>query len=131
LATEEPKQDGNDSFWSKLGDELVIDYRKDYESLIKSDAVNINGTTYKFNPIKGKDILQFKKLDSESFKIEDKDGQDWYNNVKARACMIIQDMNEEKFDDGDYNVLENITTAWSSRQVRGFHHAKQSVSNVV
>ena len=119
------------AYWDRLGKEITSNYKKDLEDLMKSDTLEHNGTTYKFVPVKGKDIIKFKKLDTESFKITDKDGEEFYKNVRDRACMIIEGMTPEQFDNGDYVIIENLTTAWSSRAIRGFHRAKQSVPGVL
>ena len=109
------------AFYVRMGKELTTDFTKDMEAAMKTDTIEKNGESYKFNPIKGKDIIRFKKLDIDSFKITDKDGEDFYNNVRDRACIVIQDMTPDKFDNGDYVVLENLTMAWSTRAIRGFH----------
>jgi len=136
LTLEEPKEESKvdpetTAFWDRLGKELTSNYKKDLENLMKNDTLQHNGTTYKFLPVKGKDIIKFKKLDSESFKIEDKDSQAFYDNVKERACIVIEGMTPEQFDEGDYVILENLTTAWSSRAIRGFHRAESRVPGVL
>jgi hypothetical protein len=112
------------AFWDRLGKERTAEFMKDLENLMKSDTLEHNGETFKFNPVKGKDIIKFKKLDTESFKIDDKDSENWYNNVKERACIVIEGMTPEKVDNGDWVIIENMVTAWSSRALRGFHRAK-------
>lgn len=132
MVMEEPeKPETKDPFWDKLGEEITNDYKKDLEYLMKNDTIELNGETYKFQWVKSKYITKFKKLDAESFKIVDKDSDEWYNNVKERACMVIQDMTPEKFEEGDYVMLENLTTGWANRAIRGFRRAKQSVPNVL
>lgn len=115
------------AFWERLGKERTAEFMKDLENLMKSDTLEHNGETFHFCPLKNKDRIRFNKLDAESFKIEDKNGEEWYNNVKERACIIIEGMTPEKFDEGDSIVIENMVTAWSSRALRGFHRAKSGV----
>lgn len=120
-----------DPYWDRLGNEITENWKKDLENLMKSDTLELSDITYKFLPVKGKDVINFKKLDAESFKIKDKDSQEFYDNVKERACVIIEGMTPEKFDDGDYKILEDLTTAWSNRALRGFRRSQQSVPNVL
>lgn len=131
---QETKVDTNSestAFWERLGKEVTQEFKKYIEAQIKSDVCEDDGIVYHFNKVKGKNILEFKRLDAESFKIEDKNSQQFYDNVKARACMLIKDMTPEKFDEGVYSTLENLTTAWSRRQEGGFCLPKPSISSVL
>ena len=130
-AEQVPENPEATAFWERQAKELTTDYMKDLENLMKSDTLQRADITYKFVPVKGKDIIRFKKLDSESFKIKDKDSPEFYENVRERACIVIDGMTPEKFDDGDYKILEDLTTAWSSRALRGFHRTKPSVPGVL
>jgi len=130
--TEQKKADPNPeatAFWTKIGEGVTEDYKVYLEAQMKSDVCEDDGQIYYFKKVAGKDAIKFKKLDSESFKIEDKDGQQFYDNVKARACIVIKDMTPEKFDEGAYSTLENLTTAWSRRALGGFCLPQSRITN--
>jgi len=117
-------------FWQRMGKMVSTDYRKDLEKMMCSDSVTAYGTKYEFSPVKSKNIDEFKVLDKASFEME-KDTPEWTKNVKKRACLLIKDMTPEKFDEGDFGIIENVTTAWSNRQLRGFRRPEQSLPGVV
>ena len=131
MATEEekpkPQDDESISFWTNLGKEVTEDFKKYIKWQMKQDTLEFNGITYKYNPVAGKDITRFKKLDTDSFKIEDKDSKEFYENVKERACLLIQEMTPDKFDESEYSILENLTTAWSRTTNGGFRIPKFGV----
>lgn len=124
---QKPEDKESIAFWTQLGKEVTEDYKIYIKRQMKEDTLEYNGDVYKYNPVKGKDIIRFKKLDAESFKIEDKDSKEFYENVKERACILIQDMTPDKFDNSEYPILENLTTAWSRTTLGGFRLPKQSV----
>jgi len=129
--TESSFDEESTKFWGRLSDEVTSSYRKDLETMMKSDTISYDGIDYKFQFVKGKYIKEFKDLDTKAFEIKDKNSPEWYENVKRRACMIIKDMTPDVFDEGDYTVIENLTTAWSNRAIRGFRRPKQSIPGVV
>jgi len=131
-AETETKEDPNPEaieFWRKIGEGVTEDYKKYIEAQMRSDVCQDGGEIYYFKKIAGKDIIRFKKLDAESFKIQDKDSQQFYDNVKARACIVIKDMTPEKFDEGTYSTLENLTTAWSRTALGGFRLPEPRITN--
>ena len=115
------------AFWTSLGKEVTEDYKVYIKRQMKEDTLEHDGQVYKYSPVKGKDIIRFKKLDADSFKIEDKDSKEFYDNVRERACLLIQDMTPEKFDGSEYAILENLTTAWSRTTLGGFRVPKFDV----
>lgn len=127
--SEKPKVEDPEAtaFWANLGKEVTEDYKAYIKHQMKTETLEHNGYTYKYNPVPGKHIQRFKKLDADSFKIEDKDSKEFYENVRERACILIQDMTEEKFDEGEYAILENLTTAWSRTTLGGFRIPKSNV----
>ena len=124
----EKKEDSEaTAFWTALGQERTEDYKVYIKRQMKEETLEHNGQVYKYSPVKGKDIIRFKKLDADSFKIEDKDSKEFYDNVRERACLLIQDMTPEKFDGSEYAILENLTTAWSRTTLGGFRVPKFDV----
>lgn len=125
---EEEKPKVVDSFWERLNTEATENYKQDFESLIKSDELTFNGDAYKFIPVKSKNYNTIEKLREEAPKIDqDKDWDKYYDNLKKRACILIEGMTEEKFDEGDFTTIENVVTAWSVRAIRGFRRTKSGV----
>ena len=116
-----------DPFWKELGREITEDYKKSLRNLMNSDTLEFNGVTYNFQWVPSSKIKQFKKLNADTTKIQDKDGDDWYNNVKERAIILIEGMTSEKFEQGDYVIIENLVTAWSHRAITGFRQPKSGV----
>jgi hypothetical protein len=118
---EEPLND----FWEKLNTEATNDWKKDFEELIKSDVLQYNGETYKFVPVKSKNYRVVETLRLDAPKIDqDKEWDKYYDNIKQRACLLIDGMTPEKFDESDYSVIEDLVSAWSVRSIRWFRSRK-------
>lgn len=107
------------TFWDTLNTEANSNFKRGFEHLLKSDEYQYNSDTYHFRMLKPKDVGLLRKLRSEEID-QDKEWDKYCTNVCQRACLLIKDMDEEKFYDSDFYVLENLVTAWSVRAVNGF-----------
>ena len=117
---EEPKkEDQSQKLWDELNSEANINFSEAFKTIIRSDEYQYNGDTYHFKMLKPKEMGQLKALQKAEID-EDKDWDTYSNNYKERAKLLIKDMTDEKFDNGDFFVLENLVTAWSIRATKGF-----------
>jgi hypothetical protein len=117
--TEPPKTNEGDKLWQELNAEANINFSEAFKNIIRSDEYQYNGDTYHFKMLKPKEMGQLKALQKQELD-EDKDWDSYMNNYKERAKLLIKDMTDEKFDNGDFFVLENLVTAWSIRATKGF-----------
>jgi len=109
-----------DSFWKDLNEKANVTGQKNLEKLILLDEYQYDGVTYKAKKLTPKASGQLKKLMSEAAGIdENKDWDAHIANIGKRACLLIEDMTPEKFEDSDFYVVENIVTAWGLKP-RGF-----------
>jgi hypothetical protein len=107
--------------WSELSEEASTNYNEGFKKIIRSDEYEYNGETYHFRMLNHKDTGALKKLERE--KVDENEDWDGYvNNYRQRAKLLIKDMTDEKFDSGDFFILENLITAWSIRATKGFRH---------
>jgi len=111
-----------DIFWTELNEKANLTGQKNLEKLIILDEYDYNGITYKAKKLTPKASGQLKKLMSEAASIdENKDWDAHTANIGKRACLLIEDMTLEKFEDSDFYVVENIVTAWGLKP-RGFRN---------
>jgi hypothetical protein len=120
--TEKPVEEPSiNDFWEKLNTEATNGWKRDFEELIKSDVLEYNGETYKFVPVKSKNYRVVETLRLDAPKIDqDKEWDKYYDNIRQRACLLIDGMTPDKFDESDYSVIEDLVSAWSVRSIRGF-----------
>lgn len=116
----ESKERAN-KFWSDLGKEAAEQYNEGFKRIIRNDEFQYNGDVYKFRMINHKDMGRLKKLQAEKID-EDQDWEGYVANYKERAKLLIENMDDAKFDSGDFFILENLVTAWSIRATKGFRH---------
>lgn len=89
-------------------------YVTDYEGLVTTDEFTYNGDAYKLKyPIPPVQYLQLKKLFKD--KVSEEDEEKYVENFRKRACILIDGMTPEKFDQSDFVTLMKIVTAWSTR----------------
>ena len=119
-------------FWERITQEASTNSLKDFEELIKSDEFSYNGVTYRFVPVNWKNKPIVEKLRIEASTVDqDKEWEKYANNVKQRALILIEGMTPEQFDEGDYDTIEDVVTAWSIRAIRGFRRKKPSIQSVL
>jgi hypothetical protein len=120
-----------EDMWTKLNNQANDESRAFFEYLMTNDEYQYNGVAYKYKMIKRKDMGELIKLRTAAIDLDKtKDFQNYSENIMKRACIVIEDMTPEKFDDDDYELLENITVAWSLKD-RGFRKFKQSPRSVL
>lgn len=102
-----------------LEDEATVNYTEDFKGMIHSDEWNYDGEVFHFQMQNHKRLGELKKLQKEKID-EETDWDGHVDNVRKKACLLIKEMTPEKFDDMDFNSLENLVTAWSARARRGF-----------
>jgi len=109
-----------DPFWTELNQKANLTGQKNLEKLIILDEYQYDGVTYKAKKLTPKASGQLKKLMTDAAGIdENKDWDAHTANIGKRACLLIEDMTPEKFEDSDFYVVENIVTAWGLKP-RGF-----------
>ena len=94
---------------------------QNYNKLITlNEYTTDEGTVYHSRLLKPKEIGQLRKLVDEVANIQKDDNWDKYlNNMEKQAELLIKDMNQEKFDNSDFYLLENLIVAWRMKY-RGF-----------
>ena len=119
------------ALWDRLTTKAADRNLNLFEYLIGSDEYTFKGTTYKFKPVTWKTKSVVDKL-REAAPTLDNGSTEYAMNVRERACILIEGMTPEIFDEGDYNTLENIVSAWSVRAISsGFRGEEQSVPGVL
>ena len=109
-----------DPFWKDLNEKANATGQKNLEKLIILDEYEKDGIVYKSKKLTPKASGQLKKLMREAASIDENENWDAHtDNIKKRACLLIEDMTPEKFDECDYYVVENVVTAWGLKP-RGF-----------
>jgi hypothetical protein len=122
-----PEVDPVKDFWSKLNATASENARKNLEYLITIDSYTFNGITYESEMVNRKNMIKLKKLLNEAVELDAENEFEKYSqNILDRGCLVIKDMTPEKFEKGDYNILENLVVAWSLKP-RGFRQLQQSV----
>jgi hypothetical protein len=122
---------GTEDMWTKLNNMANEESRAFFEYLMTNDQYEFNGTTYKYKMINRKNMGQLIKLRTEAIDLnKTEDFEKYSDNIMKRACIVIQDMTPEKFDADDYELLENLTVAWSLKD-RGFRKFKQGPRSVL
>jgi hypothetical protein len=120
-----------EDMWKGLNEKANDNTRAFFEYLMTNDEYQYNGIAYKYKMIKRKDMGELIKLRTQAINLDKtKDFQNYSENIMKRACIVIQDMTPQKFDEEDYELLENITVAWSLKD-RGFRNFKQSPRSVL
>ncbi len=105
--------------FDELENEATVNYTEDFKGMIHSDEWKYNGEVFHFQMQNHKRLGELKKL--QKVKIdEEADWEGHVDNVRKKACLLMKEMTPEKFDDMDFNSLENLVTAWSARARRGF-----------
>ena len=115
--------------WTRLNEKANNNSRAFFEYLMTNDEYQHNGVTYKYKMLNRKNTGKLVKLRTESTGLNKTEDFDKYSeNIMKRACIVIEDMTPEKFDadNADYELLENLTVAWSLKD-RGFREFKQGV----
>ena len=117
----QPEQDDDlQQFFNKQNNIANTKYKAVIEKLLVTDEYQFNGDTYKYRMLKPKDVGELKRLEQELKTVDmDKDWEVYQNNVCKRACLLIQDMTEEKFNDGDWFILSTLVLAWGPK-INGF-----------
>ena len=116
-----PEQDDDlQQFFNKQNSIANTKYKAVIEKLLVTDEFQFNGDTYKYRMLKPKDVGELKRLEQELKTVDmEKDFEVYQNNVCKRACLLIQDMTEEKFNEGDWYVLSTLVLAWGPK-INGF-----------
>jgi len=122
-----PQVDPIKNFWNKLNETASENARKNLEYLITIDSYTFGKNTYESQMVNRKNMIKLKKLLNEAIELDaEEDFEKYSQNILDRGCLVIKDMTPEKFEAGDYNILENLVVAWSLKP-RGFRQLQQSV----
>lgn len=115
----------SDFFVSKLNEmSNNITFQNYNKLIIVNEYTTDDGAeTYHSRLLKPKEIGQLRKLVDEVTKIEKDSSEDGWNkylvNMEKQAELLIKDMNQGKFDNSDFYLLENLIVAWRMKY-RGF-----------
>lgn len=111
----------SDFFVNKLNEMSNNITFQNYNKLITLNEYTADdGTVYYSRLLKPKEIGQLRKLVDEVVNIQKDDNWDKYlDNMEKQAELLIKDMNQAKFDESDFYLLENLIVAWRMKY-RGF-----------
>ena len=108
-------------FQNKLTDIKTQISQSNFEKLIVLDEYTAkSGIVYKANKLPYPKIKELESLQKAAATLLGPDKEDEYvDNIRQRACILIEDMTEDKFDKEDYYLMENLVAAWGLKD-RGF-----------
>ena len=113
----------SDFFVNKLNEMSNNITFQNYNKLITlNEYTTDDGIVYYSRLLKPKEIGQLRKLVDEVSKIERDKEDNWDKylaNMEKQAELLIKDMNQAKFDESDFYLLENLIVAWRMKY-RGF-----------
>lgn len=119
MSTEEEKPKTS-PFFDKLNEDANQIQEENLKKLIIDNEYSHMGETYHAKMVKPKNMGELKKLMREATDIDQDENWDKYSeNIGKRACILIEDMTMEKFDECDFYVVENLVTAWGLKP-KGF-----------
>ena len=108
------------AMWDRLNNQANDESQAFFEHLMTNDEFTFNGHDYRYNMINRKNMGELVRLRTEGAKLDKTDDFPTYSeNIMKRACIVIEGMTPDKFDEDDYDLLETITVAWSLKD-RGF-----------
>ena len=111
----------NTEFWDGEIEYAKSNYTEEFRYIIRNDHLNIDGVEYNFVPVRTKNAGEFRRLRKEAGTInQETDWDSWKTNVCKRACILIDGMTPEAFEEGIFENLENVVTGWSIRAQEGF-----------
>lgn len=128
--TEEPKKEDSSldpklqKVLDNLNDEAGTKYSSEFDQMVHSNEWTINGETFHHQMPNHKRLGQLRALQAMTTD-EQKDWDGYVDNYFKRACLLIKEMTQEKFDELPFYGVENLVTAWSVRSNRGFHSDTQ------
>jgi hypothetical protein len=112
-----------DFFINKLNDMSNQITFANYNKLISlREYTTEDGTVYTARLLKPKEIGALRTLVNEVEKIDKEAEWDKYlANMEKQAELLIKDFNQDKFDNCDFYLLENLIVAWRMTY-RGFRN---------
>ena len=122
----EPKEaivdDDSKALWDKLNKQANAKSRERFEKMIttKQWTNDDDSKEYKYAKVpreKQAELLNLLKASASLNK--ETDFMAYSENIKKRACIVIDGMTPEEFEKNDYEFMEDLTVAWSLK-IRGF-----------
>mgnify|MGYP003575127544 CR=1 FL=1 len=113
----------SDFFINKLNEMSNQITFANYNKLISvREYVTEDGTKYTARLLKPKEIGQLRQLVTQVEKIDKEvEWEKYLENMEKQAELLIKDFNQEKFDNCDFYLLENLIVAWRMTY-RGFRN---------
>ena len=100
-------------FWSALGEQANSVSQANFEKLIVTDEYQYNGAVYKAKRLTYKEKHELDSLQEKARQLSEKENWDeWLENQKNRACLLIEDMTAERFEQEDSYIMTSLISAW-------------------
>jgi hypothetical protein len=100
-------------FWGALGEQANQVSQANFEKLIVTDEYQYNGAVYKAKRLTYKDKHELEGLQEKARSLSEKENwEEWLENQKQRAILLIEDMTAERFDKEDSYVMTSLISAW-------------------
>ena len=109
-----------EKMWQRLNEQANNKSRTRFEKMVVVEEWDEKGKHYEFHPIKRSEQAELMKLLTEAAALDKQDDFMTYSeNIKKRACLVIEGMTAEQFEEERYELMEDLTVAWSLK-IRGF-----------
>jgi hypothetical protein len=100
-------------FWSALGEQANQVSQANFEKLIVTDEYMHNGAVYKAKKLTYKEKHDLDALQVKARELSEKENwEEWYENQKGRAILLIEDMTPERFETEDSYIMTSLISAW-------------------
>jgi hypothetical protein len=100
-------------FWAALGEQANVVSQTNFEKLIVTDEYQFNGAVYKARRLTYKEKHELDALQQKARTLsENENWEEWLENQKNRACLLIEDMTPERFEKEDSYIMTSLISAW-------------------
>jgi hypothetical protein len=100
-------------FWAALGEQANVVSQANFEKLIVTNEFQFNGTTYKARLLNYREKHELDTLQEKARTLSEKENwEEWLENQKARACLLIEDMTPERFEKESSYIVTSLISAW-------------------
>jgi hypothetical protein len=100
-------------FWGALGEQANQVSQTNFEKLIVTDEYQFNGAVYKARRLTYKEKHELDALQEKARQLSEKENWDeWLENQKNRAILLIEEMTAERFDKEDSYIMTSLISAW-------------------
>ena len=100
-------------FWAALGEQANQVSQANFEKLIVTDEYMHNGAVYKAKKLTYKEKHELEALQQKARELSEKENwEEWLENQKGRAILLIEDMTPERFETEDSYVMTSLISAW-------------------